>query len=402
MDKIHEIAGDGALMPRFDDGMVNMAELMRVVAESLANEAVDARAGEACEGGSRRNGHRVRKLAAGVGTIDLGIPKLRAGGYFPEDLIERYSRAGRAVVAAVSEMAADGVSAGKVGRAARTMGIDRMGASQVPRICSSPDESVADLRERDPSDVTYPYIRLDATYIKRGDAGRARSTAPVAAIGAGSGRCRRLPGLDAIDTESHGGWRSFPLSLRARGVDGAIRVTGDAREGLKRAIREAFPGAARRRRVAHLMRVVAGNAPTGQKKGAVPGILKAVFAERDPEPAREPCRLAAARIEGFCPKAAEVLEEAEADAPAYPDFPHEHHVRLRTDNVRERANRELRRRSRAVRVFPSGKSPIGMMGTVFSEMDEDRARGRDHRARGGRQPDSRREGGVACARMTAF
>ena len=181
MDKIHEVAGDGALMPRFDDGMVNMAELMRVVAESLANEAMDARAGEACEGGSRRNGHRVRKLAAGVGAIDLGIPKLRAGGYFPEDLIGRCSRAGRVVVAAVSEMAADGASAGKAKRAARAMGMDRMGAGRVSRICSSPDESVADLRERDPSDVAYPYIRLDAAYIKRGDAGRARSTAPVAA-----------------------------------------------------------------------------------------------------------------------------------------------------------------------------------------------------------------------------
>ena len=194
MDKIHEIAGDGALMPRFDDGMVNMAELIRVVAESLANEAVDARADEACGGGSRRNGYRVRKLAAGVGTVNLGIPKLRAGGYFPEDLIERYSRAGRAVVAAVSEMVADGVSAGKARRVARTMGMDRMGAGQVPRICSSPDESVADPRERDPSDVAYPYIRLDATYIKCGDAGRVRSTAPVAASsGAAAGSCRSSP-----------------------------------------------------------------------------------------------------------------------------------------------------------------------------------------------------------------
>ena len=194
MGKIREIAGDGALMPRFDDGMVNMAELIRVVAESLANEAMDARAGEAREGGSRRNGHRERKLATGVGTINLGIPKLRAGGYFPEDLIERCSRAGRAVVAAVSEMVADGASAGKVKRVARTMGIDRMGASQVSRICSSLDESVADLRERDPSDATYPYIRLDATCIKRGDAGRMRSTAPVAAnSGAAAASCRSSP-----------------------------------------------------------------------------------------------------------------------------------------------------------------------------------------------------------------
>ena len=371
MDKIHEIAGDGALMPRFDDGMVNMAELIRAMAESLVNEIMDAQADEACEGGNRRDGHRERKLATGVGTINLRIPKPRAGSYFPEDLIERYSRVDRAVIAAVSEMVANGVSTRKVKRVARTMGIDRMSASQVSRICSSLDESVADLQERDPSDVTYPYIWLDATYIKRGDAGRVRSTALVTAIGAGSGGYRRLLGLDAIDTESHGGWKSFLLSLRARGVDGVICVTSDAHEGLKRAIREVFPGAAWQRCIAHLMRNAAGNAPTRQRKGAVPGIPKAVSAERDPELAREPCQLATAQIEGFCPKAAEVLEGAEADAPAYLDFPYEHHVGLRTNNVQERANRELKRRSRVVQVLPSRKSLIRMMGAAFSEMDED-------------------------------
>lgn len=267
MDKILEIAGDGALMPRFDDGMVNMAEPIRVMAESLVNEIMDAQAGEACGSGNRRNGYRERKLATGVGTINLRIPKLRAGSYFPEDLIERCSRVDRAVIAAVPEMVTDGASAGKVKRAAQAMGIDRMGASQVSRMCSSLDESVADLRKRGLSDVTYPFIRLDATYIKCRDAGRVRSAALVTAIGAGSGGYRRLLGLDAIDTESHGGWKSFPLSLRARGVDGVICVTSDAREGLKRAIREVFPGAARQRCVAHLMRDAAGNAAPGQKKG---------------------------------------------------------------------------------------------------------------------------------------
>lgn len=371
MDKIHEIAGDGALMPRFDDGMVNMAELIRAMAESPVDEIMDARADEAREGGNRRDGYRVRKLATGVGTVNLGIPKLRAGGYFPEDLIERCSRVDRAVIAAVSEMAANGVPAGKVKRVARTMGIDRMSAGQVPRICSSLDESVADLRERDLSDATCPYVWLDATHIKRGGAGRVRSTAPVTAIGAGSGGCRRLLGPGAIGTGSHGGWKSFLPSPRARGVDGVICVAGDAREGLERAIREVFPGAARQRRIAHPMRSAAGNAPTGQKKGAVPGILKAVLAERDPELARGPCRLATARMERFRPKAAEVPEGAEADAPAYLDFPYEHQVRLRTNNVQERANREPRRRSRVVQVLPGRKSPIGMMGAGFSEMDED-------------------------------
>ena len=119
------------------------------------------------------------------------------------------------------------------------------------------------------------------------------------------------------------------------------------------------------------MRNAAGNASTRQKKAAVLGILKAVFAERDPELVRELYQLAIGQIEGFCPAAAKLLEKAEADALVYLDFPYEHHVRLRTNNVQERANRELKRRSRAVQVFPGRKSPIGMMGAVFSEMDED-------------------------------
>ena len=369
MDKMRGIAGDGAQMPRFDDGMVNMAELIRVMAESPVDEAMDAQADEACEAGNRRNGYRERRLTTSVGTINLRIPKLRAGSYFPEDLIERYSRADRAVVAAVSEMVTNGVSTRKVKRVAQSMGIDRMSASQVSRMCSSLDDAVADLQERDLSGARFPYIWLDATYIKCRDAGRVQSTALVTAIGAGSDGYRRLLGLDAIDTESYDGWKSFLLSLRARGVSGAICVTGDAHEGLKRAIQEVFPGAAWQRCIARLMRDAAGNAAARRKRGAVLGILKAVFAERDPGLVREPCQLATEQIDGFCPKAAELLEDAEADAPAHPDLPCGNHAGLRADDARERADREPRRRSRVVQVFPSRKSPIGMMGAVFAEMD---------------------------------
>ena len=358
---MHEIAGGGAQMPRFD-AMVNMAE-------SPVDEVMGARADEACEAGNQRNGYRERRLATSVGAINLRIPKLRAGSHFPEDPIGRCSRAGRAVVAAVSEMAADGVSTRRVERVARSMGMGRMGSGQVSRMCSSLDDAVADMQQRDLSDVKYPYIWLDAAYIKRGGDGRVQSAAPVTAIGAGSGGHRRLLGLDAIDTESHDGWKSFLLSLRARGVDGVICVTSDAHEGLKRAIREVFPGAAWQRCVVHLMRDAVGNAPTRRKRGAALGIPKAVFAERDPGLVREPCQLATEQIEGFCPKAAEVLEEAEADAPAHPDLPCGHHAGLRADDVQERANREPRYRSRVVQVFPSRKSPIGMMGAVFAEMD---------------------------------
>ena len=212
---------------------------------------------------------------------------------------------------------------------------------------------------------------LDATYIKCRDAGRVQSTALVTVIGVGSGGYRRLLGLDAIDTESHDSRKSFPLSLRSRGVDGVICVISDAHEGLKRAIQEVLPGAAWERCIVHLMRSAAGNAPTRQEKDAVLDILKVVFVERYPELVRELYQLATSQIEGFCPKAAKVLEEAEADVLTYLDFPYEHHVRLRTSNVLQRANRVLKRRSRVVQILPSRKSLIRMMGAVFSEMDED-------------------------------
>ena len=148
-------------------------------------------------------------------------------------------------------------------------------------------------------------------------------------------------------------------------------MTSDAHEGLRRAIEEVFPGAAWQRCIVHLMRNAASLAPTRQKRAAALAILHAVFAERDPGLVRELCHLACREIRSFCPKAAELLEEAEADALAYLDSPYAHHRRLRTNNVQERANRELKRRSRVVQVFPSRKSLIRMLGAVFSEMDED-------------------------------
>ena len=358
-------------IPRFDDGMVNIQELIRIMAEALVNEIMDAQAEDACVDGNQRNGYRERTLVTSVGIINLRIPKLRRGSYFPEGLIVRYSRVDRAVIAAVSEMATCGVSTRKAGRVAASLGIDRMSASQVSRICGSLDDIMADLRERDLSDASFPRIWVDATYVKCRDGGHVSSCALVAAIGAGADGYRRLLGLDAIDTESYAGWLSFLRSLRERGVGGVLCVTSDAHEGLRRAIEEVFPGAAWQRCIVHLMRNAASCAPTRQKRGAVLAILHAVFDERDPELVRELYHLACGEMADICPRAADLLEDAEADALAYLDFPYAHHRRLRTNNVQERANRELKRRSRVVQVFPSRKSLIRMLGAVFSEMDED-------------------------------
>ena len=371
MDSLEHGAAEAAQIPRFDDGMVNIQELLRAMAEALVNEIMDAQAEDARADGNQRNGYRERTLITSVGLINLRIPKLRRGSYFPEDLLVRYSRVDRAVIAAVSEMVTSGVSTRKVERVAATLGIDRMSASQVSRICESLDNAVADLQGRALSDVAFPYIWVDATYIKCREGGHVSSCALVTAIGAGADGYRRLLGLDAIDTESYAGWLAFLRSLRERGVEGVLCVTSDAHEGLRRAIEEVFPGAAWQRCIVHLMRNAASCAPTRQKRAAVLAILHAIFDERDPALVRELYHLACEEIAGICPKAAELLEDAETDALAYLDFPYAHHRRLRTNNVQERANRELKRRSRVVQVFPSRKSLVRMLGAVFSEMDED-------------------------------
>lgn len=371
MDSLEQSAVATPEIPRFDDGMVNLSELIRTLAESVVNEIMDAEAEDACADGNQRNGYRERRLITSVGAITLRIPKLRRGTYFPEDLLVRYSRVDRAVIAAVSEMVVNGVSTRKVAKVAASLGIDRMSASQVSRICESLDAAVEDMQGRSLSGTRFPYIWLDATYVKCRDGGHVSSCALVTAIGAGEDGYRRLLGLDAIDTESYAGWLTFLRSLRERGVEGVVCVTSDAHEGLRRAIGEVFPGAAWQRCVVHLMRDAASYAGNRQTKAAVLAILHAVFAERDPDLVRELYHLACGEMEGICPRAAALLEEAEPDALAYLDFPCEHHARLRTNNVQERANRELKRRSRVVQVFPSRKSLIRMIAAVFAEMDEE-------------------------------
>ncbi|MEE8721696.1 MAG: IS256 family transposase [Eggerthellaceae bacterium] len=227
-----------------------------------------------------------------------------------------------------------------------------------------------DLQTRSFEGLRFPYLWLDATYMKCRDGGHVSSTALVTAIACGDDGYRHLVGLEAVDTESYLGWRGFLQSLRERGVEGVVCVTSDAHEGLWRAIGEVFPGAAWQRCVVHLERNAMSLARNRRQRAAIGSILHAVFAERDPALARELYHLACEEIASFNARAAELLEDAEADTLAYLDFPYDHHRRLRANNVQERANREIKRRSSVVQVFPSRKSLIRMVGAVLSEMDE--------------------------------
>ncbi len=371
MERIAEALPEACAVPRFEDGSINMQELIRGLAEQVANGIMDAEADQVCEAsGNSRNGYRERKLKTCVGELTLRVPKLRSGSFFPEDVIERYQRVDRALAAAVAEMYATGTSTRKVQRVAEKMGVSRLGRDQVSAICASLDADVDELvgRRLDGGDV--PYLWLDATYVKCRREGRVASTAAVTAIGCDEGGWRHVLGVSVVDTESYDSWLAFLRSVRARGVSGVRLVVSDAHPGLVRAAAEVFQGAAWQRCVVHLMRDCMREAGSRSARRRVGRVLSPVFRAKDAASVAAMYHVACEMLEGFCPAAARVLEEAEPDALAYLDFPPSHWKRLRTNNVQERANREIKRRSRVVQVFPSVASLVRLAGAVMCEQDE--------------------------------
>lgn len=320
-------------LPTHGDGLLDMRELARTLLESMVNEVMDAQADMLCEDGANsRNGYRERGLATPVGDITLRIPKLRAGTYFPEGIIERHSRADRAVAAAVAESWANGVSTRKMERIARKMGIEGLSKDQVSAMCRSLDAEVGELATRGLAGVEVPYLFLDATYVKCRRDGRVQSTAVVTAIGVGSDGVRRMLGIAAIDTETHAGWQRCAV---------------------------------------HLERDVCSLLPSKRHRAMAAKAMQAVFRESDPATVRSAYRAAIDAVGALSAAAGALLEDAEAGALAYLDFPAEHRRRIRTNNVQERMNREIERRSRVVQVFPSPESMLRLVGAVCAEQDED-------------------------------
>lgn len=371
MESIAEGIPAQAAMPRFEDGCINLQELIRRIAEDVANGVMAAEAEQMCEAtGNSRNGYRDRRLKTCVGDLNLRVPKLRTGSFFPEDVIERYQRVDRALASAVAEMYATGTSTRKVQRIAEKMGVSRLSKDQVSSLCESLDADVDELCSRPLGEAPVPYLWLDATYVRCRREGRVASTAVVTAIGCDAEGWRRVLGIAVVDTESYDSWLAFLRGVRARGVRGVRLVVSDAHKGLVRALGEVFQGAAWQRCVVHLMRDCVREAGSWAARRRVARILSPVFRARDARAAVAMYHVACDMLRGVCPKAADVLEEAEPDALAYLDFPPSHWKRLRTNNVQERANREIKRRSRVVQVFPSEAALTRLAGAVMCDLDE--------------------------------
>lgn len=360
MDTLQQGAAPMALadMPMTADGTIDFRRLAVGLVEGCVNAAMEMAVEEiAGEEGVRRNGYRERRLMTVIGEITLRIPRLREGSYFPEEVLRPYSRTDRAMVGAIAEVYRLGLSTRKIERAAADLEFGRLSPSAVSRMCATLDDDVASVREAEFSQ-RFPYLWLDATYASCREGGRVEGRAVVTAIAAGEDGSRRYVGLDYVDVESHESWREFLRGLRRRGVSGVALVVSDAHAGLRRAVREVFPGSCWQRCVAHLMRDVAG-----RLRGRDPALARAAYGRAVEE---------VGRLE---PRAAELLEDAREDALAYLAFPAEHRLRVRTNNVQERANREIKRRTDAVQVFPSSRSLVRLVGAALADQNDEWAAG---------------------------
>ena len=360
-----------AAIPRSTDGMVDIRSLLRLLDEQVVNAIMDEEADQLCgDGANGSNGHRNRTLETCVGTLNLRIPELRTGSFFPGDVLERHRRVDRALAAAVAEMYAAGTGTRKVQRIAGKMGIERLGRDRVGAIAATLDAEMADLAEGPLDARAIPCIWLDATCVKCRRGGRVASTAAATAIGCDESGWRRALGVSVAGTGSCESRLGFPRELRDRGATGTELVVSDAHGGPVRAIGEVFRGAAWQRCAVHLVRDCmreAGSRQLGRRAGR---IVSSAFRAGDAATAAAMYHAACEMLEGCRPRAARTLEEAEPDALAYLDFPPSHWKRPRTNSVQERANGEIKRRSRVVQVFPSESSPLRLVGAVMCDQAE--------------------------------
>lgn len=317
----------------------------------------------------QRNGCRQRIWDTRVGAVELSVPRVRDSSYFPS-LLEPRRRAERALSAVVQEAYVHGVSTRKVDDLVKALGMSGISKSRVSELCEQLDEEVERFRNR-PLEGPYPYIWLDATYLKARQDGRVVSTAVVIAVGVkGDSGEREVLGLDVGPSEDGAFWRSFLRSLVARGLSGVRLVTSDAHRGLKGAIQAVVQGASWQRCRVHFMRNALSLVPKAAQQ-MVGATIRTVFAQPDAASARQQWRRVSEGFRGRFPKLSELMEEAEEDVLAYATFPPEHWQKIWSNNPLERLNKEVKRRTEVVGIFPNEAAVIRLVGAVLSEQHDE-------------------------------
>ena len=356
------------------DGDVDfLKEGVRVLSQALMEVEVAQHIGaeryeRSGERNGQRNGYRDRTWDTRVGTLDLKVPRVRDGSYFPS-LLEPRKRAERALVAVVREAYVQGVSTRRVDDLVKALGLDGISRSQVSRLCEELDTEVERFRQRK-LEGAYPFLWLDATFVKVRHDHRVVSMAIVIAIGVNADGQREVLGLDVGPSEDGAFWHAFLRSLVARGLSGVNLVTSDAHEGLKGAIAAVLQGASWQRCRTHFMRNALALVPKAAQP-MVAATIRTVFVQPDPQAAREQWRRVADSFRGRFPKLAQLLDDAEADVLAYLGFPTEHWRQIWSNNPLERLNREVKRRTDVVGIFPTDASIVRLVGAVLAEQHDE-------------------------------
>jgi transposase-like protein len=303
-----------------------------------------------------------------VGTLELRVPRVRDGSYFPS-LLEPRKRAEQALVAVVREAYVQGVSTRRVDELVKALGLDGISKSQVSRLCQALDEEVERFRQR-PLVGAYPYVWLDATFVKARDGGRVVAKAVVLAIGVNADGQREVLGLDVGPTEDGAFWHAFLRGLVARGLTGVELVISDAHGGLRAAIGAVLHGATWQRRRVHFLRNVLALVPKAAQE-MVAATIRTVFVQPDPTAAREQWRKVADGFRARFPRVAALLDEAEDDVLAYLAFPREHWRQVWSTNPLERLNKEIKRRTNVVGIFPNDPAVVRLVGAILAEQHDE-------------------------------
>jgi len=322
-----------------------------------------------------RNGYRERILDTGSGRLELQIPKLRTGSFFPS-LLEPRRRIDRALLAVVQEAYVLGISTRKVDGLMVALGGCSISRSEVSRICSQLDEELAEFRER-PLDEPYPYVWFDATYEKVRQGARIVSQAAVVAVGVRDTGEKSVLGLAIGASETEAFWLEFCRSLSRRGLSGVQLVISDAHEGLRSALSQVFVGATWQRCKVHFLRNVASAVPKLHAP-AVLAVVKSIFLQPTRETSRDAVNHALNVLEPRFPAVAAKLRAAEADVLAYLDFPVDHWRSISSTNAIERVNAELDRRAKVVGIFPNTDSLLRLFTAVLQDQHDEWQDGRRH------------------------
>jgi transposase-like protein len=359
-------AGDGVDLVRESVRLV-LQELIEVEAAEVIGAARYERSDERT---TERNGHRPRLLATQVGDIELGIPKLRKGSFFPS-ILEHRRRIDRALYAVVMEAYVSGVSTRSVDDLVAALGIGSgISKSEVSRICSELDEAVGAFRTRDLDHVEFPYVYLDATYLHVRDDHQVVSKAVVVATGITATGQREVLGVDVGDSEDEVFWRGFLRSLKNRRLAGVRLVISDQHAGLTAAIRRCFQGAAHQRCRVHFARNLLTLIPKAHQD-MVAALFRTVFAGIDADAVSAQWDHVRTTLAERWPKAAALMDSAKTEVLAFAAFPVEHWKKVWSTNPLERVNKEIKRRSRVVGIFPNEASAIRLVGAVLADLHDD-------------------------------